>query len=111
MRLLKSKIIYILLIYVFSLNSKYVTFGLSGRLGDRLVSFSRALYISTKYNIPIKINKFRYWNQLVLSNLPKINARDPFVKFNHQEDNLEELINYCKITTKIYGFLIIQNQL
>lgn len=100
MKLNKPLIIYIFLAYIFSTNSTYVTFGLMGRLGDSLISFSRALFISTKYDIPIKINQFDYCDKLVLGNLPKINALDQFLEFNHLNDNLEKLIDHCKNKNK-----------
>ena len=44
----------------------YVSYGLCGRLGDSLLSYSHAEWLSYRYNLPILYSEFKYSNELKL---------------------------------------------
>jgi hypothetical protein len=75
------------------------------RLGDNLLSFSHALWISYKFKIPIKYTEFEYSNMLKISDLAKfkkLKYKKKILQFNQiieqfinkNDKNIEYIIPY-----------------
>ncbi len=93
---IRSLLIYLLLspIFCFSEHKEAVTFGWGGRLGDNLLDYTHAKWISYKWGIPLLFQTFEYSDQFVFDDLEeKLTPENEALYSKKTLDSLSQLDN------------------